>query len=84
MLCTRRNARRGGVRPWNVSSPALAINHVAGTSSMCGTDAISHEHIFNLNLAILGAALGLQGYLANKTPPPPVGPYSRPMSRDLW
>jgi len=28
-------------------------------------------------------ALGLQGYLAHKTPPP-VGPYSSPMPRALW
>ena len=26
----------------------------------------------------------LQGYLAHKNPPPPVGLYSSPMSRDLW
>ena len=25
----------------------------------------------------------LQGYLAHKNPPPPVGPYSSPMPRDL-
>jgi len=26
----------------------------------------------------------LQGYLAHKTPPPPVGPCSSPLPRDLW
>ena len=26
----------------------------------------------------------LQGYLAHNRPPPPVGPYSRPMPRTLW
>ena len=26
----------------------------------------------------------LQGYLAHKNPPPPVGSYSSPMHRNLW
>ena len=26
----------------------------------------------------------IQGYLAHKNPPPPAGPYSSPMPRDLW
>ena len=27
---------------------------------------------------------GVQGFLAHKTPPPPIGPYSSPMPGDLW
>ena len=31
-----------------------------------------------------GAGNTLQGYLAHKKPPPPLGPYSRAMTRALW
>jgi hypothetical protein len=30
------------------------------------------------------APFAIQGYLAHKEPPPPVGPYSSPVPRDLW
>jgi hypothetical protein len=40
----------------------------------------SGERVFLRQLALLQ----VQGYLAHNSPPPPLGPYSRPIPRALW
>jgi len=44
---------------------------------------IMHTKMFVCTAKGVGIYSHLQGYLANKNPPP-VGPYSSPMPRDLW
>ena len=66
--------------------PFLATNNMFYQSTHAVMRGIptAHTLLMSLGWTRTSTERRVQGYLAHKTPHPPVGPYSSPMPRDLW